>query len=90
MKTFKDWVLFFCVVGLVLCFIYNHILSTRIDSLESDNGIMVLLLLLKVNECVLRAQACQRAAHILHKIINYIGSDPCWFRAFCCACFTKI
>lgn len=38
MKTFKDWVLFFCVVGLVLCFFYNHILSTRIDSLESDNG----------------------------------------------------
>lgn len=38
MKTFKDWVLFFCVVGIVLCFIYNHILSTRIDSLESDNG----------------------------------------------------
>lgn len=25
--------------------------------------IMVLLLLLKMNECVLRAQACQRAAH---------------------------
>lgn len=38
MKTFKDWVLFFCVVGIVLCLIYNHILSTRIDSLESDNG----------------------------------------------------
>lgn len=38
MKTFKDWVLFFCVVGLILCFIYNHILSTRIDFLESDNG----------------------------------------------------
>ena len=38
MKTFKDWVLFFCAVGLVLCFIYIHTLSTRIDSLESDNG----------------------------------------------------
>jgi hypothetical protein len=38
MKTFRDWVLFFCVVGLVLCCIYNHVLSTRIDSLESDNG----------------------------------------------------
>lgn len=39
MKTFKDWVLFFCVVGLILCFIYNHILSMRIDylELESDN-----------------------------------------------------
>lgn len=38
MKTFKDWVLFLLVVGLVLCFIYVHILSMRIDSLESDNG----------------------------------------------------
>ena len=39
--------------------------------------IMVLLLLLKMNECVLRAQACQRAAHIkMHKITNYLGSDP--------------
>lgn len=38
MKTFKDWVLFFCVVGIVLCFIYVHTLSMRIDSLESDNG----------------------------------------------------
>ena len=38
MKTFKDWVLFFCVVGLVLCFIYIHILSMRIDFLHSDNG----------------------------------------------------
>lgn len=52
--------------------------------------IMVLLLLLKMNECVLRAQACQRAAHIkMHKIINYIGSDPRWFRAFYYAYFTK-
>lgn len=38
MKTFKDWVLFLLVVGLVLCFIYVHTLSMRIDSLEFDNG----------------------------------------------------
>lgn len=38
MKTFKDWVLFFCVVGLVLCFIYIHTLSLSIDFLHSDNG----------------------------------------------------
>ena len=33
MKTFKDWVLFLCVVGLVICFIYIHTLSLRIDLL---------------------------------------------------------
>ena len=38
MKTFKDWVMLFLAVGLVLCFIYIHTLSTRTDSLESDNG----------------------------------------------------
>ena len=38
MKTFKDWVLFLCVVGLVICFIYIHTLSLRIDFLHSDNG----------------------------------------------------
>ena len=38
MKTFKDWVLFFCVLGLVLCFNNVHSLSLSIDSLESDNG----------------------------------------------------
>lgn len=48
MKTFKDWVLFFCVVGLVLCFIYIHILSMRIDfCILIVVIIMVLLLLLK-------------------------------------------
>ena len=38
MKTFKDWVLFFCVVGIILCFIYIHTLSLRIDFLHSDKG----------------------------------------------------
>lgn len=89
----KDFIIFLCVIGLVVCIYSIYRLNSRVTELESyhvetESGYDVPENII-IKQCVLALKLASANTHKMHKITDYIGSDPRWFRAFCCAYFTK-